>query len=168
MSKIKIFILKNWKTTAWAMYSAVLVMLFNAQVIEPDMFSTLLGLGVMAGFATSADADKIKKDSIKVFVLALFACFMLSSCGSKSYRFAKFAVTTGFDIADEAGAFRKREYTINRKFTGDTLFFYEGINSYLILKKDTLYEISIVPSKSNLLDTTLHYIRKKEKEAQIK
>ena len=164
MNKVKTFLLKNWKTTAWAMYSAVLVMLFTAQVIEPDMFSTLLGLGVMAGFATSADADKIKKDSIKVFVLAICACFIFASCGSKSYRFAKFAVTTGFDIADEAGAFRPRQYIINNKFSGDTVFFYEGINSYLILKKDSVFQISIVPSKRNLLDTTLHYIRKKEVE----
>ena len=98
-------------------------------------------------------------------VLFLFLFLIVSSCGERSYTFAKYAVNTGFDIAEDAGAFKEREIIIKKQFAGDTLFFYEGINKYFITKTDSTYRIVFTPSRKNLQDTALHFIKRKKIEA---
>jgi hypothetical protein len=97
--------------------------------------------------------------------LFLFLFLVVSSCTEKSYTFAKYAVNTGFDIAEEAGAFKERKIVIKQNFKGDTLFFYSGINKYLIIKSDTAYTVVFTPSRKNLQDTALHFIKRKKIEA---
>ena len=76
--------------------------------------------------------------------------------------FTKYAVRTGFDVAEDAGAFKERVIVIKQKFLGDTLFFYDGINKYFISKTDTTYKIVFTPSRKNLQDTSLYFLKKKQ------
>jgi hypothetical protein len=89
----------------------------------------------------------------------------LGSCTTpKSYTFAKYAVKTGLNIAEDAGVFRERVFNLPTNFKGDTLIFYAGINKYLITKKDSAYVFTFTPSRQNIEDTTLIFLQKQLKK----
>ena len=127
--------------------------------LTADQSNALVTLLVGLGFLTSADADTLNKMKLKM--LLILAVLLVSGCSPKSYRLAEYAVKTGLDIAEDAGAFKPREWRFNQQFKGDTLFFYEGINQYLLLKQDTSYIIQLKPNRDNLQDTVLYYLKKR-------
>jgi len=100
--------------------------------------------------------------NIYVFFAVVFISFMLFfGCTERNYGFTKYAVKTGFDIAQDAGAFKERTIEFKKVFKGDTLFFYNGINKYYIAKTDSSFIVVFTPSRKNLEDTTLSFLRKK-------
>jgi hypothetical protein len=98
------------------------------------------------------------ENSTKLLIVLLF----LASCTTpRSYQFAKYALKTGLDIAEEAGTFKERVFVLPTQYKGDTLIFYEGINKYLLVKKDSTYILTFTPNRKNVQDTCLHFLRKK-------
>lgn len=102
----------------------------------------------------------LQKFGIKAVLLLCLFSFMQCST-PRSYQFAKYAVHTGLDIAEEAGTFKQRSFVLPTKWQGDTLIFYKGINTYLLLKKDSTYILTFTPNRQNIQDTCLHFLRKK-------
>ena len=99
---------------------------------------------------------------IYVFAVVFISLLLsFSGCTERNYGFTKYAVKTGFDIAQDAGAFDERTIEFKKVFAGDTLFFYEGINKYYIAKTDSSFIVVFTPSRKNLEDTTLSFLRKK-------
>jgi hypothetical protein len=96
--------------------------------------------------------------------LFLFLFLVGSGCTPKSYNFAKWAVKSGLDIIEDAGAFKRHEFRIKAKSNGDTLFYYSGVNEYGILKQDSVFYVWVNPNRKNIQDTTLHYLSKLRKK----
>jgi hypothetical protein len=95
-------------------------------------------------------------------VCALLACLMFASCTTpRSYQFAKYALHTGLEIAEEAGAFKERTFVLPTKWQSDTIVYYEGINKYLLTKQGKNIVFTFTPSRQNLQDTCLHLLKKK-------
>ena len=103
------------------------------------------------------------KNMKKIFYF-LLVTFLVGCTTPKSYNFAKYAVKTGLNIAEEAGAFKQRVFVLPTKFAGDTIVYYEGINKYLLVKKDTSYIFTFTPSRQNIEDTTLQYLNRLKNE----
>lgn len=98
----------------------------------------------------------------KLTLAFLLSCLLLVSCTTpKSYNYAKYALRTGLDIAEDAGAFKQRNFVFPAKWQGDTIVYYEGINKYLFVKQDSTYKFTLTPSRQNLQDTCLHYLQKR-------
>lgn len=94
-----------------------------------------------------------------VFILS---CLLFASCTTpRSYNFAKYALNTGLDIAEEAGAFKERTFVFPAKWQGDTIVYHEGINRYFFVKKDNTYVFTFTPSRKKVQDTCIHYLQKR-------
>lgn len=90
------------------------------------------------------------------------SCLLFASCTTpRSYNFAKYALNTGLDIAEEAGAFKERTFVFPAKWQGDTLIFYQGVNKHLLVKQNNTYVFTFTPSRQNMQDTCLYYLNKK-------
>lgn len=101
----------------------------------------------------------MKKQNRKYLLIWLALLWFLPACVTpKSY--VKFAVKSGLHAAHDAGIFNRREFEIKTKFTGDTIFYYKGINKYLIEKNDSTYRIIIEPDFQNIEDTLIQFIDK--------
>lgn len=149
----------NFKTTLHA-FAILAVMAFVwFKVIDKQTAEWSIALLVTSGFLTAGDGTNIKKILV---LIPIFVLFGLQSCTDKNYKFAKYAVEIGFDLAEDAGAFDERKIYIQQPFKGDTIFFYNGVNKYFIQKVDSTYIVTFTPSRRNLQDTTLFYLKKKE------
>lgn len=122
------------------------------------------GLNPFANFVKNKVKKTDKDNNMKNLIILLITVpLLLPSCTTAS-NFTRFAVRTGFNILEESGQFEPKEYSIKKKFTGDTLFYYDGINQYLLTKEDSTFKILIVPNRKNLEDTIRHYLKKLSKK----
>lgn len=102
------------------------------------------------------------KKFIFLFVSSILMLFAFNSCNKpESHTFAKYAVSTGITIAEDAGVFKNRKFVIKQHFTGDTVFYYKGINTYFLQKTDTAYILHFFPNVKNIKDTINHFLTKK-------
>lgn len=148
------------------MIEQLLIAILVFQVLNFMSLSILFVL--FFSFKTEAQMD-IKAIFTRLFklenmqkVLPLFLlCFLFSCTTPRSYQFAKYALRTGLDIAEEAGTFKERTFILPTKWKGDTLVFYSGINKYLLTKKDSALVFTLTPNRKNLQDTCLYFLQKK-------
>jgi len=58
MEKIKLFLLKNWKTTLGGLLVFILTILKGSDLITTEVFISILGLLTALGFIAAKDGDK--------------------------------------------------------------------------------------------------------------
>lgn len=58
MEKLKLYLIKNWKTTVSAIVAGVVGILVNAGSLTPEQSTILLSIASFFGLAAAKDADK--------------------------------------------------------------------------------------------------------------
>lgn len=103
----------------------------------------------------------------KSFLNLVFLLMLCTSCTERGYQFTKKAVHIGMNCAEDVGAFDVRTIRVNTHFEGDTIFYYDGINRYLLRKDGSFIDFIIYPNRVHLEDTIDFYLHKLVKPAPV-